>query len=116
MAGMLGHYGPTLSKERNELVIHGGAVHFSKDHLFDNAEQKFFGELVILEPKGWSSIVPEAKLTSLSQEHGIITVNDDLLETLQVGDVIGVLPIHSCLTANLMRGYLTTDGTHMEHI
>jgi len=109
---------PIVAKypERNELVIHGGAVHFSKDHLFDNAEQKFFGELVILEPKGWSSIVPEAKLTSLSQEHGIITVNDDLLETLQVGDVIGVLPIHSCLTANLMRGYLTTDGTHMEHI
>lgn len=103
-------------KERNELIIHGGAVHFSKDHLFDADEQKFFGEMVIIEENGWSPIVEGAKLSSLSQEHGVLKVNDDLIKTLNVGDVIGILPIHSCLTANLMRSYLTLDGQKMEHM
>lgn len=103
-------------KERNELIIHGGAVHFSKDHLFDADEQKFFGELVILEESGWSPIVDGAKLTSISQEHGVLKVSDELLETLNVGDVIGVLPIHSCLTANLMGSYLSFQGQSLEHM
>ena len=103
-------------KERNELIIHGGAVHFSKDHLFGADEQKFFGEMVILEENGWSPIVDRAKLTSISQEHGVLKVNDDLIDTLNVGDVIGVLPIHSCLTANLMGSYLSFQGQSLEHM
>ncbi|OEK01689.1 hypothetical protein BFP97_09245 [Roseivirga sp. 4D4] len=104
------------SEARNELVIHGGAVHFSKDHLFDKGENRFFGEMVVLNEAGWSNIIPNAKLISLSQEHGIIKVSDELLETLQVGDVIGILPIHSCLTANLMREYLTLEGQRFDHM
>lgn len=102
--------------ERNELIIHGGAVHFSKDHLFDNDEQKFFGEMVVFEENGWSPIVDGAKLISLSQEHGVLRVKDELMDTLSVGDVVGFLPIHSCLTANLMRGYIGLDGKRIEHM
>lgn len=109
---------PIVAKHegRKEIIIHGGAVHFSKDHLFDENEQKFFGEVVILEKTGWSTIIPDTKLISISQEHGIFKVSDELIDTLNVGDVIGVLPIHSCLTANLMRSYLTLDGQKMEHM
>ncbi|MBO3698433.1 alanine racemase [Roseivirga sp. E12] len=109
---------PIVAKndERKEIVIHGGAVHFSKDHLFDESEQKFFGEMVILQEDGWSNIVPGAKLVSISQEHGILSVSDRLFDTLKVGDVIGILPIHSCLTANLMNEYVTLSGQKFEHM
>lgn len=109
---------PVVAKHegRNEIIIHGGAVHFSKDHLFDENEQKFFGEVVILEETGWSAIIPDAKLISISQEHGILKVSNELFDTLNVGDVVGVLPIHSCLTANLMGEYFTFSGDQLEHM
>ena len=104
------------NKERNEIVVHGGAVHFSKDHLFDDAENKFFGEVVILNENGWTPIINGIKLVALSQEHGILATNKEVFETIEVGDVLGVLPIHSCLTANLMKSYLTFDGKEIEHL
>ncbi|WP_421986173.1 alanine racemase [Roseivirga sp.] len=109
---------PLVAKypERNEILIHGGAVHFSKDHLFDNSQQKFFGELVILQPDGWSSIIEGAKLTSISQEHGILKVTNELMDVLNIGDIVGILPIHSCLTANLMGSYLTLEGNKIAHM
>lgn len=103
-------------KEGHQVVIHGGAVHFSKDHLFDENKEKFFGEMVILQENGWSQIIPEAKLISLSQEHGILAVDAVTFESLRVGDVVGILPIHSCLTANLMKSYYTFDGQVFEHL
>lgn len=109
---------PVVAKyaSRNEIIIHGGAVHFSKDHLFDENEQKFFGELVILAEDGWSRILPKAKLKSLSQEHGVLSVSDKLFEMIEIGDVLGFLPIHSCLTANLMKSYLSLNGNQYEHL
>lgn len=109
---------PIVAKHegRKEIIIHGGAVHFSKDHLFDENEQKFFGEVVILNEESWSNIIPEAKLISVSQEHGILKVAQELFDELQVGDLVGVLPIHSCLTANLMGEYLTFSSNRLEHM
>lgn len=109
---------PIVAKheDRKEIIIHGGAVHFSKDHLFDDNEQKFFGEVVILGEQGWSNIIPNAKLISISQEHGILKVSDDFFDTLKVGDVVGILPIHSCLTANLLKEYRTFEGHRIEHM
>ncbi len=109
---------PIVAKhqERWEVIIHGGAVHFSKDHLFDINEQKFFGELVILEEEGWSQIIPDAKLASISQEHGVLKVPQETFDALEIGDVIGVLPIHSCLTANLMGEYFTNSGQRLDHM
>lgn len=104
------------SAERSEIIIHGGAVHFSKDHLFDEQERKFFGEVVILEEDGWSSIIEGIKLTSLSQEHGVLKASPEIFETIEVGDVLAILPIHSCLTANLMKSYLTFDGQAINHL
>ena len=103
-------------KENNCVILHGGAVHFSKDHLFGEGEKKFFGELVILEEKGWSQIIPGAKLISISQEHGVLELDEVTYETIRVGDVVGVLPIHSCLTANLLKEYHSLDGQVFEHL
>lgn len=109
---------PVVAKyaSRKEIIVHGGAVHFSKDHLFDEQEQKFFGELVILAEDGWSRIIPNAKLVSLSQEHGVLKVADEVFETIEIGDVLGFLPIHSCLTANLLKSYQSLNGQSYEHL
>ncbi len=104
------------SKERLEIIIHGGAVHLSKDHLYDAHEHKFFGEIVVFTEEGWSPIIKGAKLKSVSQEHGILTVSQEIFDQIELGDVVGVLPIHSCLTANLMKEYLTLEGQKMEHL
>ena len=84
------------SKERLEVIIHGGAVHLSKDHLFDANEQKFFGEMVVFTEDGWSPIIEGVKLKSVSQEHGILSVSEEIFDQIELGDVIGILPIHSC--------------------
>ena len=104
------------NKERHEIVIHGGGVHFSKDHLFDAEKNKFFGEVVVLNENGWSPIISGIKLTALSQEHGTLIANAEVFDTIEVGDVIGILPIHSCLTANLMKSYTTLDGQEIKHL
>ncbi|MGW8121020.1 alanine racemase [Roseivirga echinicomitans] len=109
---------PVVAKNegRNEIIIHGGAVHFSKDHLFDANEEKFFGEVVILEEDGWSPIVEGIKLVSISQEHGVLMANSAIFEAIEVGDILGILPIHSCLTANLMKSYTTFKGQEIKHM
>jgi len=101
--------------DRNELVIYGGAVHFSKEYLeADEQGTKLFGSIVRITDNGWSEILGGAYLASVSQEHGIIRCSSDIFSSFQIGDLIGILPIHSCLTANLMRSYLSTDGNWVE--
>lgn len=96
--------------DRQQLVIHGGAIHFSKEYLVDNSGRKFYGYLVPLEPPGWGSIIKEGQLVSISQEHGLVEFRDSLMNNIKVGDLVAILPVHSCLTANLMGQYLTLDG------
>jgi len=46
----------------------------------------------------------------LSQEHGLIHADPDLLQSVNVGDIMLILPVHSCLTANLLKRYQMLDG------
>ncbi|MFR8082115.1 MAG: hypothetical protein ACLU6Z_10825 [Odoribacter splanchnicus] len=41
---------------------------------------------------------------------------DDFLDRLHVGDVVTVLPVHSCMTADLMKIYHMNDGKTAAHI
>ncbi|MBW6460253.1 MAG: alanine racemase, partial [Bacteroidales bacterium] len=103
---------PVVGKypHRNEIVIHGGAIHFSKDFLYKSSGERIYGYVVKIGDKEWSKPVPGAYLSSLSQEHGIVRANREFIDEIRLGDVVGVLPVHSCLTANLMKAYLTLDG------
>jgi D-serine deaminase-like pyridoxal phosphate-dependent protein len=49
-------------------------------------------------------------LYALSQEHGILRITPRDLNYFKPGQLIEILPVHSCLTANLMREYRTIDG------
>lgn len=104
---------PVIAKnaDRKELVIHGGGVHLSKEYLeADEEGTKLFGSIVRITNNGWSEILGGAFLAGLSQEHGTIRCNDDIFNEFAIGDLIGILPVHSCLTTNLMREFLTTQG------
>ena len=35
------------------------------------------------------------------------------LAAVRVGDLLGVLPVHSCLTADLLQEYVTREGEHI---
>jgi D-serine deaminase-like pyridoxal phosphate-dependent protein len=103
---------PVVGKnlQRSEITIYGGAVHFSKDFLYKSNGEHLYGYVVRIYDKEWSKPIPGAYLANLSQEHGIIRASREVLEEIKIGDILGVIPVHSCLTANLMKGYLTLEG------
>lgn len=95
--------------EEKRLLIHGGAVHFSKETL--PAEGKsVFGQMVDGIPPGWESSDHKQYISGISQEHGILEDCGDWMKDKELGDILHFLPVHSCLTANLMREYITTEG------
>ncbi len=104
----------SVHPERNEAVIYGGAIHFSKDHYVDADRKVVFGWVCNLANHGWSAPIPGLTLASLSQEHGIIRGSKEHISQLKIGDVLAILPVHSCLTANLMGRYLDLEGKEIE--
>ena len=97
-----------IHKDRAEIVVYGGGVHFSKDRLENEEEGTVFGRVVEKLEQGWGNIIEGAYVESLSQEHGIIVVPASEISKYRIGDCIIVLPIHSCMTANAMKSYVTT--------
>ncbi len=103
---------PVVAKhaDRLEIVVHGGAVHLSKEFITDKVGRKMFGYATELIEDGWGTINEENYVSKLSQEHGIIRAEKDFFDRINIGDLIAILPVHSCLTVNLMKEYLTLDG------
>lgn len=91
-------------QQRNEVIIYGGAVHFSKEFI-EIKNRKVYGKLVKLTQNGWTQMDEDIYVTGLSQEHGIISAPKAFIEAFRVGDFLGILPVHSCLTANLASGF-----------
>ncbi len=103
---------PVVAKypEQNRIILYGGAVHLAKEAIIENG-QNIFGYIALpQENGGWGFRVGGAYLTGLSQEHGIVTAGPQLMSQVNIGDILIVLPVHACLTANLMRKYQTLDG------
>lgn len=106
---------PVVAKfdDRQEIVVHGGAVHLSKEFLQVDS-RKHFGLPVMLKHSGWGNLDQESYVKSLSQEHGIIKCSKEFFKNVSTGDLIGVLPVHSCLTANLMSSFTSLNGREIE--
>lgn len=102
---------PIVAKhnDRNQVILYGGGVHFSKDRVTVN-DKEIYGLAVPLREGIWDYEQPIGEVVSLSQEHGILQVSPDVLSKIRMGEVIGVLPVHSCLAANLMGEYIITHG------
>lgn len=104
-----------IQQERKEILIHGGGVHLAKDVLLGADGRKNFGEVVLLNENGWTLPNHHSYVKSISQEHGIIQASEELLASVQVGDLLGILPVHSCMTADCMGAYLSLSGRWIDH-
>lgn len=96
--------------ERNQLVIYGGAVNFSKERI--NADNGFelYGYVVEFTENSWSEPLAGAWLSSVSQEHGIVQMPSEMINRFRPGDLIGILPVHSCLAVSAMQSMISTEG------
>lgn len=83
-------------------VVDAGALALSKDPGPDRPERPSMGE--IFADYGSGTLDPQARLLSLSQEHGILSV------PRPVGSRVRILPNHSCLTAAQFDEYVVVRG------
>lgn len=98
-APVIGHY-----PHRAQIAVHAGAIHLSKEQLLLDDQQPVFGRMVTFTPEGWTIPDHSAWVSHLSQEHGLIDVPPEYHRHYPIGSLIGILPIHSCLTADAMKG------------
>jgi D-serine deaminase-like pyridoxal phosphate-dependent protein len=99
---------------RNEIILYGGGIHFSKEFIDAGDGRKIYGELVWVDDKGWGEPVEGCYVSKLSQEHGTLKVTGEVFSQIAVGDVVAILPVHSCMTAHCLAGYTTLDGRQLE--
>lgn len=99
---------------RNEIVVYGGGVHFSKDFLTTASGERSYGRVVNLYRDGWELPPTEMHVKSISQEHGVIHAPGSTASHIQPGDILGILPVHACMMADAMGEYTTTDGVRIE--
>lgn len=107
---------PIVAKhpERGEVVIYGGAIHLSKEYIEENGH-KIYGYVALNNHTNkWGKSIPGAYLSSLSQEHGIVRFEDKGYDLANIGDILYVLPIHSCLVVSALGKYLTLSGQIIE--
>jgi D-serine deaminase-like pyridoxal phosphate-dependent protein len=97
---------PVVSKQksRNEIVIYAGAVHVSKDHIELTEHGNVYGEIVNISPKGWERFPEPLYLNRISQEHGVFYCPDEYWDYFHTGGLAGIIPVHSCLAADLLKG------------
>ncbi len=99
-----------IHKQRNEAVIYGGGIHFSKERIEHPKYGPVYGQVVENKGSAWGAIIPDMFLKGLSQEHGIVSIRGERINDLSVGDVLMVLPVHSCMAANLMKEYYVAES------
>jgi D-serine deaminase-like pyridoxal phosphate-dependent protein len=107
---------PVVSRHvsRNEIVVYCGAVHLSKDSIPNINGKNMFGRIVILKNGERELLEPLNYVSKLSQEHGTLKVVQKEFKKFKVGDLVEIIPVHSCLTANEMGHFFTTEGELIE--
>ena len=104
-----------LHPGRQEVVVHGGAIHLSSERLSVPAADPLYGLVSTLTADGWGTPIPGATVVRLSQEHGVVHLPAADITSVRVGDLLAILPVHSCLTAECSRGYRCLDGSAVDH-
>ncbi len=100
--------------ERNEIVLYGGAIHLSKQSELlkseDDSSGRMFGYLTEARGDGWGAIDPRHYVNRVSQEHGVARVSSEMCRQVKPGDILCVIPVHSCLSVDLLDTAITTEG------
>jgi D-serine deaminase-like pyridoxal phosphate-dependent protein len=101
---------------RSEAVIYGGAIHLSKDDVLAKSGERIYGRIALPRGDGWGRILPATSVSAVSQEHGIVRTTPALLRRIKPGQLVFVLPAHSCLTVDKFSEYLGLDGRRIPTI
>ena len=99
-----------IHAERNEIIIYGGGVHFSKDLLDHPKHGSIFGLAARDNGESWGEMLDDVVLSRISQELGTIQAPSGYIDSINIGDIIKILPVHSCMTADLFSTYRLTSG------
>ncbi|MCP4291233.1 MAG: hypothetical protein GY780_05300 [bacterium] len=102
-----------LYPDKNKVVLHGGAVHLSREYLLGSGNKPIFGYLGVLSLNQSNKLIPkvlsDAPVVTLSQEHGTVELTPEnyqkYIQDLKIGDLVLVWPVHSCLTCDLANEY-----------
>ncbi len=102
---------PIVAKhpERCEVVVYGGAIHLSKDYAMSDGKP-IYGLPAFASGNRWGEPIARGWVDRLSQEHGILVLPREELDKVSIGDLLFILPAHSCLTVQVMRQYFTLKG------
>ena len=104
----------TKNAARNQIVVYGGGVHLSKDSFVDRKGRTTYGAVCLPTENGWSAPFEDTYVVSLSQEHGVLQVAPEDFDHIQIGELVCILPVHSCMTADLMKTVVTFSGEEIE--
>jgi D-serine deaminase-like pyridoxal phosphate-dependent protein len=109
-------YCPVVSRHlsRNEFVIYGGAVHLSKEFIINELSKKSYGAIGACCVDTGAQAGENTWVSGLSQEHGIIRAGFDDIREFKIGGLTEIIPVHSCLAADLAGYYMTTGGERIE--
>lgn len=105
-----------LHPERGEIIIYGGGIHLSKEFILNTNGERNYGVICSSSSSGWVDPVSESFVISLSQEHGIVKAPVKFINSLHVGDLVFILPIHSCITAQCFTYYTDINGNMHDHM
>ena len=100
----------TKNAARSQIVVYGGGVHLSKDFVVDQKGRTSYGAVALPTDSGWSAPFEDTYVASLSQEHGVLQVAPADFDRIQIGGLVCILPVHSCMTADLLKTVVTLDG------
>lgn len=101
LVSVVGHY-----PERNQILVDGGALAFSKDP----------GAVHVDPEAGFGAVTghPDLRFKSISQELGIITSPSRMpFESFPIGGRMRIVPNHSCLAAALFPVYHAVEGSRV---
>ena len=93
---------PVVAKhpKSNKIIVHGGGVHFSKDFM----EDARYGYVGGHNSELFTKIDKSNLLNKISQDHGeVIISSQSLYDQINIGDILYIYPIHSCMAADLLK-------------
>ena len=106
----------SIHPAKSEAIIYGGAIHLSKEGFLSRKDGRIYGRICRPRGEGWGTILPRTFVSSISQEHGIVRTTAAEIKRISVGDILFVLPIHSCLTVNLWKEFIRLDSAKIPTI
>jgi D-serine deaminase-like pyridoxal phosphate-dependent protein len=101
---------------RQRIAIYGGTVHLGREPLAATRGRVIYGLALPEDESPADDFRGAAKLTGLTQEHGMLEAHEKMVSQVRPGDLLHVYPTHSCITASLHNRYLTGTGKEIPRL